>query len=273
MAADRYDERYRHETHRGERGLVDRAAEQVRSWFGHEDDPRRHHPGERHRERAYGGSHDTARSVRDESRDDRYSRDIRPHDRFSERGWTAEPERWRTNSRIEYDAAASRGWNEPDYGYRPAYGYGYGEWSTPGSRRSETRDAGESRGFYEDARGRVHEFEHSEAGRFAGRGPKGYRRSDERIREDVCDRLMVDPRIDASEIEVTVKDGEVILSGMVHSREEKRLSEHVVETISGVHDVQNTLRVSRWQDARSMGAGSSESRVEGSTPDARLEKR
>ena len=37
-----------------------------------------------------------------------------------------------------------------------------------------------------------------------GRGPKGYTRSDERIREDVNDRLSDDPFVDASEIEVMV---------------------------------------------------------------------
>jgi osmotically-inducible protein OsmY len=89
----------------------------------------------------------------------------------------------------------------------------------------------------------VLEFEHGGGG-FAGRGPKGYRRSDERIREDVCDRLADDPRIDASDVEVAVDSGEVILSGTVRSREEKRISEDVIETISGVHDIQNTLRVS-----------------------------
>jgi hypothetical protein len=55
-------------------------------------------------------------------------------------------------------------------------------------------------------------------GQFRGRGPKGYRRSDDRIREDVCERLTRDDRVDASNIEVTVKDGAVTLSGTTHSR-------------------------------------------------------
>lgn len=178
-------------------------------------------PDERDRERAYAG------------------------DRSPERRWRGEPDWSIDDGRVEYDRSGAiyRGWNEPNYGYRPSYGYGYGEWATPRSRLGESREEGESRGFYEDPRGRVHEFEHVEGGGFAGRGPKGYRRSDERIREDVCDRLADHPRIDASEIEVTVKNGEVMLAGTVHSRDEKRTSEDLIDTISGVRDIHNNLRV------------------------------
>jgi osmotically-inducible protein OsmY len=76
-----------------------------------------------------------------------------------------------------------------------------------------------------------------------GRGPKGYRRSDERIRDDVNDRLTDDRYLDASEIEVAVKDGEVTLSGVVFRREDKRWAEDLVERVSGVVYVQNNLRV------------------------------
>jgi len=76
-----------------------------------------------------------------------------------------------------------------------------------------------------------------------GRGPKGYQRSDERIREDVNDRLTDDSHIDATDIDVTVRDREVTLSGHVASRFEKRHAEDIVESISGVTHVQNNLRV------------------------------
>jgi hypothetical protein len=82
------------------------------------------------------------------------------------------------------------------------------------------------------------------SGGFAGRGPKGYRRSDDRIREDVCERLAEDPVIDASDMEVTVKDGEVTLSGTANARSEKRRAEDVIEGVSGVRDIHNQLRVS-----------------------------
>lgn len=76
-----------------------------------------------------------------------------------------------------------------------------------------------------------------------GRGPRGYTRSDERIREDVSDRLTDNPVLDASDIEVTVSGGEVTLSGTVDSRYSKRLAEDVAEDVSGVTHVQNNLRV------------------------------
>jgi hypothetical protein len=76
-----------------------------------------------------------------------------------------------------------------------------------------------------------------------GRGPKGYRRSDERIREDVCEALTEDELIDASNIEVAVQDCEVTLSGTVNSREQKRRAEDVIDEISGVRDVNNALRI------------------------------
>jgi osmotically-inducible protein OsmY len=81
-------------------------------------------------------------------------------------------------------------------------------------------------------------------GKHRGRGPRGYRRSDERIKEDVNDRLTDHPYLDASDIEVSVKDGEVTLSGSVNDRQDKRLAEDMVESISGVKNVQNNLRVS-----------------------------
>jgi hypothetical protein len=45
-----------------------------------------------------------------------------------------------------------------------------------------------------------------------GRGPKGYTRADERIREDVCDSFTHDPLLDAGDIEVGVAGGEVTLA-------------------------------------------------------------
>src|SRR5882724_11631017 len=54
------------------------------------------------------------------------------------------------------------------------------------------------------------------SGGFRGRGPRGYKRSDDRIREDVNDRLSDQPRLDASGIDVTVNNGVVTLSGTVN---------------------------------------------------------
>ena len=86
-------------------------------------------------------------------------------------------------------------------------------------------------------------------GLHAGRGPKGYRKSDERLTEDVCEALMRDPDVDASEIEVRVENGEITLTGTVDSREAKRAAEDAVEACSGVDNVINQLRVDRGAQA------------------------
>ncbi len=64
-----------------------------------------------------------------------------------------------------------------------------------------------------------------------GKGPMGCTRSDERIRESVCEALSDDDSIDASQIDVTVRGGEVILAGTVDDRQSKRLAEDVVERL------------------------------------------
>lgn len=76
-----------------------------------------------------------------------------------------------------------------------------------------------------------------------GRGPKGYTRSGERIREDVSDRLTDDPHLDASEVEVAVEGTEVTLNGFVDSRTAKRRAEDLADDVTGVTHVQNNLRV------------------------------
>lgn len=78
---------------------------------------------------------------------------------------------------------------------------------------------------------------------YAGRGPKNYRRSDERIREDVSEVLERDAYIDASEIEVDVKEGVVTLRGHTEDRRQKRMAEDAIENLSGVKDVRNELTV------------------------------
>ncbi|KAB2684465.1 BON domain-containing protein [Brucella pseudogrignonensis] len=76
-----------------------------------------------------------------------------------------------------------------------------------------------------------------------GKGPKGYTRSDDRIKEDVSDALMEDSELDASDIEVSVKKGEVTLQGQVSNRQEKRRAEDCAEACAGVTDVQNNIKI------------------------------
>ena len=89
-----------------------------------------------------------------------------------------------------------------------------------------------------------------------GRGPRNYRRSDERILEDVCERLMEDDYVDAADIEVQVQDGVVTLTGTVHERWEKHRAEDITDACSGVREVENRIRVSsarRGPSARESG--------------------
>lgn len=76
-----------------------------------------------------------------------------------------------------------------------------------------------------------------------GKGPKGWQRADDRIKEDACEALYKSHEIDASDIEVDVKGGCIFLHGTVESRMVKRLAEEYVEDILGVKDVQNQLTI------------------------------
>lgn len=136
-------------------------------------------------------------------------------------------------------------------------------------------DSGEDRGWWDRASDTVASWfgdEDAERRRrmdqqreHRGRGPKNYRRSDERIKEDVNDRLSDDYYVDASEIEVMVSNTEVTLTGTVNSRAEKRRAEDIADSVSGVTNVENRLRVKgRYGDysssstttGSSMGTGS-----------------
>lgn len=74
-----------------------------------------------------------------------------------------------------------------------------------------------------------------------GKGPRGYKRQDKSIFEDVCHTLELSSDVDATNIEVSVKEGIVYLNGTVSDRRTKRMAELEIENISGVHDVQNLL--------------------------------
>ena len=77
------------------------------------------------------------------------------------------------------------------------------------------------------------------------RGPKNYRRSDERIREDVCDELIAATHLDASDVTVEVADGVVTLEGIVPERRMKHAIEDIAASARGVREVENRIRVVR----------------------------
>lgn len=76
-------------------------------------------------------------------------------------------------------------------------------------------------------------------------GPKGYKRSDERIKEDVSDRIFQMNMVDSSDVEVSVKGGEVTLTGSVPNRIMKWQLENMIDSLGGVTEVHNQLRVRR----------------------------
>jgi hypothetical protein len=137
------------------------------------------------------------------------------------------------------------GAREGDYESGAGYGsgYGYGEYGRQGSHQAgSARLSRYARHGNEDMQGP-----------YSGIGPKGYQRSTERLREEVCDRLQQHGQIDASDIDVRVEEGgTVVLTGTVDSRQAKRLAEDLAEDVMGVKDVANQIRI-RDREQRSQG--------------------
>ncbi len=246
------NDRYRYDPDRDEDGYI------ARRGFGNERagydrDRTRDEGPARGRERDFGdsagyGTGGSARDWRDVVGDSDYDRSVFGMDRSRDTGYGR-----------DYSSS-------PSYSHtRERHGSRYGS----DSFGRGSRDYNEDRGFFERAGDEVRSWfgdedaerrrdrDLREAGYHRGRGPKGYQRSDARITEDVNDRLTDDPHVDASEIEVSVKDREVTLTGTVNSRFEKRHAEDLAESVSGVSHVQNNLRVQQYADAGMGGAMSS----------------
>lgn len=88
-----------------------------------------------------------------------------------------------------------------------------------------------------------------EDGKHRGKGPRNYKRTDDRIQEDINDRLTDDPFVDASDVDVSVKSCEVILTGTVDSRGAKRRAEDIAESVSGVMHIENRIKVRSGENA------------------------
>ena len=155
--------------------------------------------------------------------------------------------------------------HEPQGGYDTGFGggnYGYGQSGQPGYDQNRFgQSAGGMAGQYGQqgldqggySRGGWMESSQSQSQR--GRGPKGYTRSDERLKEDICERLTHHSGIDASEVEVEAKQGVVTLSGSVTQRQSKHQIEDLVENVTGVKDIENRISV-RSQSEQQSGSGS-----------------
>jgi hypothetical protein len=108
--------------------------------------------------------------------------------------------------------------------------------------------------FGDEEAERRREMDARQTGQHRGRGPRNYTRSDDRIRDDINDRLTDHDYLDASDIEVEVNGGEVVLTGTVENRRAKRLAEDIAEDVSGVRNVENRIRV--MQGAYGQAGGS-----------------
>jgi hypothetical protein len=177
---------------------------------------------------------------------------------FSEQGYWS-PAQWGAGSatrRLEdFESYGSPDWS--DYAHGPdRQTRDYSPSPRPYMRESGMRDYSPQRPAMPDSGQRLfmhHDFEH-EFGHggfvdqgYAGKGPKGYKRTDDRIHEEICERLTHHPGIDASEVDIKVKDGEVTLTGHVHERRAKHWAEDVVDGVSGVKEIHNQLKVERHE--------------------------
>jgi osmotically-inducible protein OsmY len=82
-----------------------------------------------------------------------------------------------------------------------------------------------------------------------GKGPKSYKRTDDRIHDEICDRLTQHSLIDASLMDVHVENGVVTLTGEVLDRRMRYMAEDVADNVSGVKEIHNKLRVTRERAA------------------------
>lgn len=216
-----------------DRSFWERARDEVRSWFGDEDDDRRRgydrgdygRQANRGYERNYGRGYDREFG---EGYERGYGRDF---------GRAAERETGGYTRPGNYDAPFERGAYQ-GRGVGSDFDSNNDYRTTWGSR---DYDRGTSGGW--------------DAGPYAGRGPRGYTPSPDRIRDDVCERLTHHGHLDASRIQIRVDNAEVTLEGEVDSRRAKRLAEDIAEQVRGVRDVHNRLRVNPDMTSGSMTGG------------------
>jgi osmotically-inducible protein OsmY len=79
-------------------------------------------------------------------------------------------------------------------------------------------------------------------GLHAGKGPRGWTRSDAQLREDVSERLMEDRLLDARGIVVAADAGVIVLSGEVPGASDVAHAEMLARETAGVVEVKNQLR-------------------------------
>jgi osmotically-inducible protein OsmY len=170
---------------------------------------------------------------------------IRRYAPYEQRGYGYnEQQRYETTRRGQ-DAPGGQSYG--GYGTSGDYGFGargeYGE-SQTGRRLPYGQEHSGSGGYTGyGTYGGQNAGERVEARGGARRGPKGYKRTDERIKDDIYERLVRAEDIDSSDVSVEVSDGKVTLEGTVSERREKHAIEDLVMECFGVQDVENRIRV------------------------------
>jgi osmotically-inducible protein OsmY len=169
----------------------------------------------------------------------------------------------------QYGQRGQGGYGQSQYGQREQGGYGGGTRQQYGRQyESQSFDQPYPSGFQSDfgssqrSRSGFGSEGYGESGAHRGKGPKGYTRSDERLKEVICEKLTDDPMIDASEINIEVTGQMVKLTGTVDDRSTKYEVEELVERCGGVKDIDNQLRVrsqgGSMQTSQTTGSGTSQ---------------
>lgn len=107
--------------------------------------------------------------------------------------------------------------------------------------------------------------EHFPQGPHRGKGPKNFTRSDERLKEHVNELLMEHDEIDATHVDVDVKNGEVTVTGTVQARQQRRAIEDLIEGMVGVKDVHISIKIAD-RDQLHAGASSRSQNMSDTTP-------
>jgi hypothetical protein len=213
--------RARHEDARARPSTRARDEQPPRDDLGHHDEPERAAGGPGGASgygagnAAWGSSHE-GWSGRDER-----DRAPRAHDRPPEQG--EQQGRWwpggwggpgATGARADHDDDRVRSASSVERGHGPAWGYDrdQGRWVRDEPRR-------------------------------AGKPPKNYQRSDQRIFEELCELITRESDVDASDVEIHVAGGEITMKGYVRDRADKRELDALADRVLGVKDVHNQVRV------------------------------
>ncbi len=142
-------------------------------------------------------------------------------------------------------------------GFDGSHGLGYGGSVAPSDYREgfggeayaggmsaadyERSFGGRGEAFGGDDRSWMDKRADRELGAHRGKGPRSWTRSDERIREQVCERLLHDRLLDARGIEVSVADGVVTLAGEVPGASDAAHAEMLARQTAGVSEVRCDL--------------------------------